>query len=86
MFVLPTFCLTISTNTASWVRSFSCLRRLKTYLQITIGQERLSILSLLQIEKNQLIYVKRVIDEFNSSVSVSGRCLALAYLINIFSK
>lgn len=43
-----------------------------------MGQERLSSLSLLQIEKNQQIDEEKVIDEFNSSVSVSGRRLALA--------
>ncbi|XP_008181768.1 zinc finger MYM-type protein 1-like [Acyrthosiphon pisum] len=75
--IFKTF-LTIPTNTASCERSFSCLRRLKTYLRTTMGQERLSSLSLLQIEKNQQIDEEKVIDEFNSSVSVSGRRLALA--------
>jgi len=46
-----------------------------------MSQECLSSLSLLQIEKNQLIDVEKVIDEFNSSISVSRRLLALAQLI-----
>lgn len=47
--------LTIPTSTASCERSFSCLWRLKTFLRTTMGQERLSSLGLLQIEKNCVI-------------------------------
>ncbi|KAF0718392.1 zinc finger MYM-type protein 1-like [Aphis craccivora] len=55
--------LTIPTNTASCERSFSCLKRLKTYLRTTMGQERLSSLANLQIEKNYCIDFDQVIDE-----------------------
>jgi hypothetical protein len=42
-----------------------------------MSQEGLNSLFLLQIEKNQLIDVEKVIDELNSSVSVlDGRRLA----------
>ena len=56
--VLPELCklmkifwtLPITSCTAE--RSFSCLRRLKNYLRSTMGQERLTALALLNIEKN----------------------------------
>ena len=44
--------LTIGTSTASVERSFSSLRRLKTYLRSTMTQERLDKLALLYIERN----------------------------------
>lgn len=47
--------LTIPTNTAGCERSFSCLKRLKTYLRTTMGQERLSSLATLQLEKNMIL-------------------------------
>ena len=50
-------------------RSFSLLRRLKTYLRNTMGQERLSSLTLMHIERatvNQVIQedMKEMIDKF----------------------
>ena len=41
-------------------RSFSSLRRLKTYLRNTMAQDRLSSLALLQIERD---YVNQVMDK-----------------------
>lgn len=69
--------LTISTTTASCERSFSCLKRLKTYLRTTMGQERLSNLGTLQIEKKRIINMEEFIDEFNSNSSVNSRKLSL---------
>lgn len=69
--------MTIPTNTASCERSFSCLRRLKTYLRSTMGQERLSDLAILQIERNRVIDSEIVIDEFNAAATVHGRRLSL---------
>lgn len=43
-----------------------------------MSQERLNGLSLLQIEKKQQIDEEKIIDEFNSSVSVSEGHLALS--------
>jgi hypothetical protein len=51
-----------------------------------MSQERLSNLFLLQIEKIQLIDVEKVIDEFNSSMSVSGWTPLSFNIINNFSK
>ena len=42
---------TITARSCSAERSFSGLRRLKTYLRSTMGQERLSNLALLSIER-----------------------------------
>jgi len=69
--------LTIPTTTASCERSFSCLKRLKTYLRTTMGQERLSNLGTLQIEKKRNINIEEVIDEFNNNSSVNSRKLSL---------
>ena len=43
--------MTFGVTSAPAERSFSSLRRIKTYLRSTMGQERLSNLSLLYIEK-----------------------------------
>ena len=50
----------IPSTSCSAERSFSSLRRLKTYLRSTMGQERLSNLALLHIERE---YVNKVIIE-----------------------
>ncbi|QQP39219.1 Uncharacterized protein FKW44_020035, partial [Caligus rogercresseyi] len=47
---------TIPVTSCSAERSFSCLRRLKTYLRSTMSQERLHALGLLSIERH---YVNR---------------------------
>lgn len=44
--------LTIGISTATVERSFSCLRRLKTYLRSTMTEERLDSLALLYIERD----------------------------------
>ena len=49
----------IPATSCSAERSFSALRRLKTYLRSTIGQERLSHLALINIER---IYANAVIE------------------------
>ena len=43
---------TIPVNVCECERSFSSLRRLKTYIRNTTGQERLSSLSLINIERS----------------------------------
>ena len=50
----------VPATSCSTERSFSSLRRLKTYLRSTMGQERLSNLALLHIERE---YVNKVIIE-----------------------
>jgi len=45
-------------------RSFSSLRRLKTYLRNTMGQERLSGIALFNIEKNVEINMEQILTDF----------------------
>lgn len=42
-----------------------------------MGQERLSNIDMLQIERNPVIDSKIVIDEFNAAATMHGRCLSL---------
>ncbi len=58
---------TLPISVASAERSFSCLRRLKTYLRNTMGEERLSALALLNVHNNINIDVDEVISEFKRS-------------------
>ena len=44
-------CLTIPVSSVSTERSFSCVKRIKSYLRSTMGQERLSSLSIINIER-----------------------------------
>ncbi|KAL4091756.1 hypothetical protein QTP88_026398 [Uroleucon formosanum] len=71
--------ITIPTNSASCERSFSCLRRLKTYLRTTMGQSRLNSLGILQIERERssLIDKDKVIDKFSAAAECRGRRLLL---------
>jgi len=69
--------LTIPTNTAECERSFSCLRRLKSYLRTTMGQEHLSNLAVLQIQRSIPIDLNEVIDEFVANGVGGHRKLSL---------
>jgi len=80
--------LTTPYSTASVERSFSALKRVKTYLINTQGQKRLSNLSLISIEKSLLksmmsnseAFYNSVIELFvNSSVELSS------FISNAFS-
>ena len=64
--------LTIPISSASPERSFSCLKRIKSYLRNSMNQERLSDLALLNIEKEEIsnINLNRIVDIF---VSVKDR-------------
>ena len=57
---------TIPVNTCECERSFSSLRRLKTYIRNTTGQERLSNLSLINIERSFDINLDAIVTEFVS--------------------
>jgi hypothetical protein len=45
-------------------RSFSCLKRIKTYLRNTTGQERLNGLASMNIHKDINVSVDEVFEEF----------------------
>ncbi|CAF3969054.1 unnamed protein product [Rotaria sp. Silwood1] len=57
---------TIPANTCECERSFSLLRRLKTYIRNTTGQERLSSLALINIERSFDIDLDLIVTEFVS--------------------
>ena len=60
----------IPATSCSAERSFSSLRRLKTYLRSTMGQERLSNLALLHIERE---YVnKAIIEDMEDIINTFG--------------
>ncbi|XP_033729467.1 uncharacterized protein LOC117318612 [Pecten maximus] len=56
--------LTMPVSTSIAERSFSSLRRIKTYLRSTMGQGRLSDLSLLYIHRDQQIDINSAIEQF----------------------
>lgn len=60
--------LTIPVTSAESERSFSTLKRIKTYLRNTIGQERLNALTVLSVHKELFVkktdFNQRVIDRF----------------------
>ena len=68
--VLPELCKlmkmfwTIPITSCSAERSFSCLRRLKSYLRSTMGQERLTALALLNIERDIMPDIEKIINVF----------------------
>ena len=80
--VLPEICKlmkifwTIPITSCSAERSFSCLRRLKSYLRSTMGQERLTALALLDIEKDVMPDIDKIVDTFAKQ---SPRKLQLCY-------
>jgi hypothetical protein len=57
-------------------RSFSTLKRIKTYLRNTIGQARLSALAILNIEKDlaEKIEINDIIDKF-AKIPKHGRTM-----------
>ena len=61
---LLTIACTLPVTTASAERSFSSLRRLKTYLRSTMSTERLNGLSLLYVHSQVTITADEVIDDF----------------------
>lgn len=68
--------LTMPVSTASAERSFSCLRRLKTYLRNTQTDNRLSSLALMHIHRERDIDANAVLREFDAS---GHRRIALAF-------
>jgi hAT family C-terminal dimerisation region len=55
---------TIRVNSCQCERSFSCLKRLKTYLRNSMGQERLLAIALLNIERNFEINLDQIVTDF----------------------
>ena len=61
--------LTIPTTTVSVERSFSALKRLKTYSRNRTDQEQLSSLALISIETERLLKLKEDKEDFYNKVT-----------------
>ena len=72
--ILVRLFLTLPIGIASAERSFSVLRRLKTYMRSTMGQQRLSDMALLAIEDQTAAKLKLddVIKQFASAKARRG--------------
>ena len=55
---------TIAVNSCQRERSFSCLKRLKTYLRNSMAEKRLSGIALLNIERNFEINLDQTVTDF----------------------
>ena len=68
-FKLAVISVTIPVSSASCERTFSCLRRVKTYLRNRMTNERLTHLALINIEKAtaKSINIEEVVDEFDAA-------------------
>jgi len=55
---------TLPVSTATSERSFSTMRRLKTYLRSLIGNERMTGLALLSIDKDRQIDREKIMNDF----------------------
>ena len=64
---LLTILLTLPVSTASAERSFSTLRRLKTWMRSRMGEERLTGLAMLNVHRDITVSVDSVIDRFAKS-------------------
>ena len=56
-------------STATVERSFSTLRRLKTYLRNSISEDRLNGLALMSVYSEMIIDIHSVINRFASSIT-----------------
>ncbi|RXM99215.1 52 kDa repressor of the inhibitor of the protein kinase [Acipenser ruthenus] len=59
--------LTMPVSTASAERSFSCLRRMKTYLRSTMSETRLTGLALMNIHHDVAINSEKVLRDFDAT-------------------
>ncbi|WAQ95792.1 P52K-like protein [Mya arenaria] len=59
-----TLLMVMPVSTATAERSFSVMRRVKTYLRSTMGTERLSGLGLMNVYRDREISAERVVDKF----------------------
>ncbi|KAG2460693.1 ZMYM1 protein, partial [Polypterus senegalus] len=65
LFTLVYLAVTIPVYTASVERTFSALKRIKTYARNTTGQVRLSALASMAIERDFLMELKRTDNLYN---------------------
>lgn len=74
--IILTILLTMPVSVCSAERSFSSLKRLKTYIRSTMGAERLSSLALLHIHSQEEIDLNKVLHKFDAT---GHRRIALAF-------
>jgi len=67
VYILLTILCTLPVSTATSERSFSTMRRLKTYLRSSIGNERMTGLALLSIDKDHQIDREKIMNDFVAS-------------------
>ena len=67
VYILLTILGTLPVSTATSERSFSTMRRLKTYLRSSIGNERMAGLALLSIYKDRQIDREKIMNDFVAS-------------------
>ena len=77
IYVLLKITATLPVISASAERSFSVLKRLKTYLRSTMGPQRLSGLAHMHIQRSLDIDIETVIDQFANS----GRARRLNFIL-----
>lgn len=79
--------LTVPVTNAECERSFSCLKRLKTWLRSTIGQTRLYSLAICLINSSELknLDVNKIIDIFASEKHRRMEFFNNLYLCNSFN-
>ena len=73
IFKLCALIITIPYTTASVERTFSTLKRVKTYPRNTISEDRLSALSMLSIEQQQLKILKSNSDFYNNVIDIFAK-------------
>ena len=59
--------LTMPVSTAAFERSFSAMRRIKTYLRSTMKNERLSSIGILHIHWSKRVNIEGIVDELVGS-------------------
>ena len=70
LYALACLAVTIPVSNASVERSFSALKRIKTYARNMTGQTRLSALASISIEKDLLLELKRTYKLYNQVIDV----------------
>lgn len=69
VYKLYSLIMTIPSTSASVERSFSALKRIKTYVRNTMGEDRLSSLALMSIEKSILFSLKQKEEFYNHVIA-----------------
>ena len=67
VYMLLTILGTLPVSNATSERSFSTMRRLKTYLRSSIGNKRMTGLALLSIHKDRQIDKEKIMNDFAAS-------------------